>query len=276
MGFSGSNRHWFIIGAEYPVGQYLADLASEKALPYSTRRMDSREQLSVPVGAQATPLAIIAVPADSDELYGHVKEWLALLIENDIPLVMLSSSKVFRYNEVGSVETDEITGDPALIDLEQMARQQSRHLIVRTNQPFSLRNKDFAVELLAEARDKGTLRLDNLTRIAPTPADDIAEVLYAVMQQVSCDENLWGTYHYCGVESTTLYAFAEALLAEARQYEDISDVNFLELEDDLCIPQESILDSKRIKHTFGIKPRPWRQALSRLIRRYYRADETGE
>ena len=273
MGFSGSNRHWFVIGAEFPVGQFLVDLATEKAQPYSTRRLSSREPLTVPVGAQAIPLAIIAVAGDDDERYAEVREWLSLIVEQDIPVVLLSSAKVFAYDEVGSVETDEPTGDAALIDLETLARRQSRHLILRVNQPFSLLNKDFAVELMATARDQETLILDNLTRMAPTPADDIALVLRAMLQQISCDEGLWGTYHYCAVESTTLYAFGEVLIAEARQYEDISNVHLDEMSESDCVAQETILDSKYIMHTFGIKPRPWRVALSRLMRRYYKADQ---
>ena len=187
--------------------------------------------------------------------------------------MLLSSAKVFDYNEVGSLETDEITGDETLISLENLARKQLRHLIIRVNQPFSLLSGDFAVQLLARARSQQYLTLDNLIRIAPTPADDIAQVLHALLQQVSCDETLWGTYHYCSVESTTEYAFAEVLLAEARQYEDLAHVRLEELDDDKCQPHETILDSKLIKHTFGIKAKPWRQALSRLVRRYYRADE---
>jgi dTDP-4-dehydrorhamnose reductase len=273
MGFSGTNRHWFIIGAEFPVGQCLADLASELALPYSSRRLDSREQLSVPVGMPSTPLAILAVSGEDADVAGHLAEWIDLLIEQDIPIVLLSSAKVFDYNEVGSLETDEITGDETLISLENLARKQLRHLIIRVNQPFSLLSGDFAVQLLARARSQRYLTLDNLIRIAPTPADDIAQVLHALLQQLSCDETLWGTYHYCSVESTTEYAFAEVLLAEARQYEDLAHVRLEELDDDKCQPHETILDSKLIKHTFGIKAKPWRQALSRLIRRYYRADE---
>lgn len=273
MGFSGSNRHWFIIGAEFPVGQCLAKLASELALPYSSRRLSSREALSVPVGAASMPLAIIAVSGEEDENAGHIAEWIELLIQQDIPMVLLSSAKVFDYNEVGSLENDEMTGDATLIALEDQARKQYRHLIVRVNQPFSLITGDYAVQLLAKARSEECLRVDNLIRIAPTPADDIAQVLHALLQQISCDESLWGTYHYCSVESTTEYAFAEALLAEARQYEDLAHVQIEALDDDECQPTETILDSKLIKHTFGIKPKPWRQALSRLIRLYYRADE---
>jgi dTDP-4-dehydrorhamnose reductase len=276
MGFSGTNRHWFIIGAEFPVGQCLANLASELALPYSSRRLDSREKLSVPVGMPATPLAILAVSGEGTDTIGHLAEWIELLIEQDIPMVLLSSAKVFNYNEVGSLETDEMTGDADLIALENQARKQLRHLIVRVNQPFSLLTGDYAVQLLAKARSEGHLKLDNLIRIAPTPADDIAQVIHALLQQIGCDESLWGTYHYCSVESTTEYAFAEVLLAEARQYEDLAHVTLEELDDDECRPSETILDSKLIKHNFGIKPKPWRQALSRLMRRYYRADEKSD
>tara|TARA_B100001059_G_C17820673_1_gene578079 strand:- start:398 stop:1225 length:828 start_codon:yes stop_codon:yes gene_type:complete len=273
MSFSGTNRHWFIIGAEFPVGQFLAALASKLALPYASRRLDSREQLSLPVGMSSSPLAIIAVSGEDDDNVGHIAEWIELLIAQDIPIVMLSSAKVFKYNEVGSLEDDEMTGDGALIALENQARQQLRHLILRVNQPFSLLSGDYAVQLLAQARSQSGLKLDNLTRIAPTPADDIAQVLYALLQQIGCDESLWGTYHYCSVESTTEYGFTEALLAEARQYEDLADIRLEELKDVDCEPSETILDSKRIKHTFGIKPKPWRQALSRLMRSYYRADQ---
>lgn len=276
MSFSGTNRHWFIIGAEFPVGQCLANLASELALPYSTRLLASREQPIVPMGMSATPLAIIATMGEDEESAGHIAEWIALLIEHDIPLVLLSSAKVFDYNEVGSLENDEMTGNECLIALENQARKQLRHLIVRVNQPFSLLTGDFAVQLLARARSQECLPLDNLIRIAPTPADDIAQVIHALLQQVGCDESLWGTYHYCSVESTTEYGFAEVLLAEARQYEDLAHVIIEELADDECQPSETILDSKLIKHTFGIKPKPWRQALSRLMRRYYRADEKAE
>lgn len=272
MGFSGTNRHWFIIGAEFPVGQCLADLASELALPYSSRRLDSREPLTLPSGGSSTPLAILATAGDTPESNEHLQEWIELLIKHDIPMVLLSSAKVFDYNEVGSLENDEMTGDASLIALENSARDQLRHLIVRVNQPFSLLTGDFAVQLLAKARSEGRLLLDNLIRIAPTPADDIALVIHALLQQIDCDESLWGTYHYCSVESTTEYAFAEVLLAEARQYEDLAHVMLEELDDDQCQPSESILDSKLIKHNFGIKPKPWRQALSRLVRRYYRAD----
>jgi dTDP-4-dehydrorhamnose reductase len=273
MGFSGTNRHWFIIGAEFPVGQCLADLASELALPYSSRRLDSREPLSIPLGTASAPLAILSASGEDANAIEHLEAWIERLIEQDIPIVLLSSAKVFAYNELGSLENDAMTGDERLISIENQVRQQLRHLIVRVNQPFSLLTGDYAVQMLAKARSQGNLTLDNLIRIAPTPADDIAQVIHALLQQIDCDESLWGTYHYCSVESTTEYAFAEVLLAEARQYEDLAHVTLKELDDDKCQPSETILDSKLIKHNFGIKAKPWRKALSRLIRRYYRADD---
>jgi dTDP-4-dehydrorhamnose reductase len=276
MGFSGTNRHWFIIGAEFPVGQCLAELASELALPYSTHHLDDRQRLSVPVGMATTPLAILAVSGGDADAIGHLEKWIALLIKQDIPIVLLSSAKVFDYNEVGSLENDAMTGDQGLISLENQVRQQLQHLIVRVNQPFSLLTADYALQLLDKARNQGSLMLDNLIRIAPTPADDIAQVIHALLQQIGCDDSLWGTYHYCSVESTTEYAFAEVLLAEARQYEDLAHVILEELDDDKCRSSETILDSQLIKHNFGIKPKPWRKALSRLMRRYYHANDNND
>jgi dTDP-4-dehydrorhamnose reductase len=276
MGFSGTNQHWFIIGAEFPMGQCLAELASELALPFSSRRLDSEESLSVPLDSTSAPLAILSAPGENTESIEHLEAWIERLIEQDIPIVLLSSAKVFIYNELGSLENDAMTGDEGLISIENQVRQQLRHLIVRVNQPFSLLAADYAVQMLVKARSQGSLTLDNLIRIAPTPADDIAQVIHALLQQIGCDESLWGTYHYCSAESTTEYAFAEVLLAEARQYEDLAHVTLKELDDDECEPSETILDSKLIKHNFGIKPKPWRKALSRLIRRYYRADDKKE
>jgi dTDP-4-dehydrorhamnose reductase len=276
MGFSGTNQHWFIIGAEFPMGQCLAELASELALPFSSRRLDSEESLSVPSDSTSAPLAILSAPGENTESIEHLEAWIERLIEQDIPIVLLSSAKVFIYNELGSLENDAMTGDERLISIENQVRQQLRHLIIRVNQPFSLLAADYAVQMLVKARSQGSLTLDNLIRIAPTPADDIAQVIHALLQQIGCDESLWGTYHYCSAESTTEYAFAEVLLAEARQYEDLAHVTLKELDDDECEPSETILDSKLIKHNFGIKPKPWRKALSRLIRRYYRADDKKE
>jgi dTDP-4-dehydrorhamnose reductase len=273
MGFSGTSQHWFIIGADFPMGQCLAELASELELPYSSHRLDSRESLSMPLGTASVPLAILSASGENTEAIEHLEAWIERLIGQDIPIVLLSSAKVFTYNELGSLENDAMTGDERLISIENQVRQQLRHLIVRVNQPFSLLAADYAVQMLVKARSQGSLTLDNLIRIAPTPADDIAQVIHALLQQIGCDESLWGTYHYCSVESTTEYAFAEVLLAEARQYEDLAHVTLKELDDDKCEPSETILDSKLIKHNFGIKPKPWRKALSRLIRRYYRADD---
>ena len=134
MRFNGTNRHWFIIGAEFPVGQYLAELAGKQALPYSSRLLDSQEPITLPIGASASPLAIIAIAGETPELVARIKQWIALLIDHDIPMVLLSSAKVFKYNEVGSLESDEMTGEQDLIDLENQARKQLRHLILRVNQ----------------------------------------------------------------------------------------------------------------------------------------------
>ena len=45
----------------------------------------------------------------------------------------------------------------------------------------------------------------------PTPADDAARVILAVLKQLDCQAPLWGTYHYGGHEASTPLLVAQAL-----------------------------------------------------------------
>ena len=76
------------------------------------------------------------------------------------------------------------------------------------------------------------------------------------------------------MEAASSYAFAEALLAEAGQYENLTDVE-LGSEEGATMPAVWVPqgDTTHLFYTFGIKPKPWRKGLSRLVRRYYRSEE---
>jgi dTDP-4-dehydrorhamnose reductase len=109
----------------------------------------------------------------------------------------------------------------------------------------------------------------------PTPVDDAARVLLAVIKQLDCQAPLWGTYHYGGHEATTSLALGQALLSEARslhplKVQDITPQAHAARPDAQDEPQNAVLACKKILHTFGIKPRAWRAALPTLLDRYYR------
>ncbi|MET1078991.1 MAG: sugar nucleotide-binding protein [Pseudomonas sp.] len=109
----------------------------------------------------------------------------------------------------------------------------------------------------------------------PTPVEDAARVIIAVLKQLDCAAPLWGTYHYGGHEATTPLALGQAIVTEARslrtlRVETLTPQAHAARPDAAEEPQHAVLACKKILHTFGIKPRAWRSALPALLDRYYR------
>lgn len=111
----------------------------------------------------------------------------------------------------------------------------------------------------------------------PTPVDDAARVMLAVIKQLDCQAPLWGTYHYGGHEASTPLVVGQAIYAEAAKYrefslEGMSAIAHADCPDAVDEPQHGVLACKKIFNTFGIKPRAWRAGLPHLLECYYRHD----
>jgi dTDP-4-dehydrorhamnose reductase len=128
--------------------------------------------------------------------------------------------------------------------------------------------------LTRAAHDEPLLLADD-RRGSPTPVDDAARVILAVLKQLDCQAPLWGTYHYGGHEATTSLALGQAVLSEARNFrsnlvDEVTPQAHSARPDAAEEPQYAVLSCKKILHTFGIKPRAWRSGLPSLLDRYYR------
>ncbi|MCY0964466.1 sugar nucleotide-binding protein [Parathalassolituus penaei] len=267
--------HTLIIGADRPLGQYLARALAADNLHYKSYSIEGRERVAILGSGQPFFVLTPALANGSDiedALY-----WIETLEEHDAPIVLVSSLAVFApQNQARHTETSTRFADNdharRLLALEQRVKQCRRHLILRVGQSFSVQAGDFAHALLMALRDRVELTVDDVEFFCPTPDDDIATVLLAMMKQADCSDDLWGLYHFCGVEPVNAFGFTEALLAEASQYEDLSNVR-LESGAGGFRPvwQVPCGDVTHLFYTFGIKRRPWRSGLGRLLRRYYRA-----
>lgn len=266
----------YVIGAERPVGHFLTRLLAHESYLYKGLGLEVRERLAPQAGGR--PFMVLTPSMQRLEDFGHVMHWLNVAKEEDIPVIVLSSLALFAdSSDHAKTEHDAITAEhelaQALRCMEEAAREHPRHLILRQGQTFSMMADDFATDILTSIRTQPTLDLDNQQRFNPTAADDVALVLLAIMKQAACSEDVWGTYHCCGVEPITSYGFAEALLSEARQYEELGDVALTSSEDGFRpAVWAPVGDNTHLFHTFGIRTKPWRKALSRLLRHYYRVE----
>lgn len=197
-----------------------------------------------------------------------------------IPLIQLSTDYVFDgHYASGYTELDETRplgayGESKLHGEQNVRQFMPRHIILRTSWLFSDRGNNFMLRTLAEARENSLMYAVDDRRGCPTSAFDLARVVLAIIKQLNCGAEAWGTYHYCGAEVTTRYGFCEAVIAAARQYEDlkvdrIQPIAAKDFTTEAERPSTSVLKCHKILNVFGIRQRAWRSELQRLVREYY-------
>ncbi|MDC0662527.1 sugar nucleotide-binding protein [Marinobacter sp. SS21] len=131
-----------------------------------------------------------------------------------------------------------------------------RHLILRTGWNLGR----FISKVRACVDSQQTVALSSRFVGQPVSFHDLARVMVAVLQQVECGAEVWGTYQYTGAEEISLYelglAIAETLeLPEgARVVDENADWTALE-------PVNATLGCTKIRNAFGIKQLPWRTQL---------------
>ncbi|MDD2160590.1 sugar nucleotide-binding protein [Pseudomonas sp. MIL19] len=210
-----------------------------------------------------------------------VERLAELCQHHQIRLLQPSSYRVFdgvratAYSEKEEPQPLGVRGQ-ALWRFEQHVRAICpRHVLLRFGWLLDDSANGLLGRFLVRAAEDSPLLLADDRRGNPTPVDDAARVIIAVLKQLDCQTPLWGTYHYGGHEATTSLALGQAVLSEARNFrsnliEELSPQAHSARVDAAEEPQHAVLSCKKILHTFGIKPRAWRSGLPSLLDRYYR------
>lgn len=267
-----SSFHTYIIGADQPIGRHLVRLLAEQNLIHRgvTLASDERPILQ----ASARPVYVVAPALNDDSELDAARTWIGKAQEDGAMILFVSTLHRFAQSEAlvneASVPSDHTDRAHRFAELESLVSQNGQHVILRVGQLLTLEGGDFASQILAHIRSQPMLALDMQRQFEPTPVDDIAIVILAMLRQINLADELWGTYHFSGVEPVSSYAFAEALLAEASQFEDLSGVELTSQQGGM-MPQEwaPVSEHTLLFHTFGIKQKAWRQGLARLVRAYY-------
>lgn len=197
----------------------------------------------------------------------------------NIPMLHLSNAYVFDgekrlgYNENDDPNPRGVYGLSSLAG-EQAVRQHRAHTILRPGWLFGRWKKGLIKTWIRNAhRDEGRLLLSR-RRFSPTYTGDLASAIVAVCNQVDCDANVFGTYHYCGLESREEADFAELTLKFAANYDEriyqlLDSLKFVQQEARAPEIRNSTLSSKKIFDTFGVKQKSWRGHLQEVVKLLY-------
>ena len=195
------------------------------------------------------------------------------------PLIHLSNSYVFDgekklgYNEADEANPQGVYGRCSLAG-EEAVRIHPQHIIVRSGWLFGLHKRGLIKSWIRLAKRSGGEIGMFRRRFSPTATADLASALVAISRQVDCDANVWGTYHFAGLETKREAEFGRQTLEYAANH----DEGIYQLLDSLKLTEGPVrlpeipnatLSSKKIFDTFGIKSRSWHGHLRETVKSLY-------
>lgn len=131
-----------------------------------------------------------------------------------------------------------------------------RHIILRTGWSLSR----FIRKVQANSDTTEALSLPGRCLGQPVSVRDLARVITAVIQQLDCGAEVWGTYQYAGAEEISLYELGLAIASLPEMPGDLHVMDSMPAWGMLEPPNTALICTK-IRNTFGIKQFPWRTGL---------------
>lgn len=196
--------------------------------------------------------------------------------EADIPMLHLTSPYLFDGDKVGPY-TEKDTPNPVNLygEIHQVSEEAvssilEKHIIIRLGLVFSSGEDNFVGRVLDHGGEDERMEVIGQQLACPTSACSAAEVLLAICKQLSCDINVWGTYHYCDVEAVTRREFLKAVIEEAERHPElkarhVEQVSSAQHKGSAKRPMNAVLNCQKLLYTFGIKQRSWRVELAKVV-----------
>lgn len=208
-------------------------------------------------------------PEQRDLLFDHCAQ-------ANTPVLLLSDGRVFDGAEAPLNHREDEQPSPAsvaggqLVSLETaLIATLEKHLILRTGPLFSEHGDNFLTRIFSDLLAGKTLSLSSQLKFCPTHMADLARVVSGVVDQVACDAQCWGVYHYNSSGQSSAYEFAEVAYAFASQQVDLVSAD-PSLEDSSggmkFEPPVPVLRCEKILRHFGVKQLPWRSYLPKAIK----------
>ena len=149
-----------------------------------------------------------------------------------------------------------------------------RHLIFRTSWVYAARGGNFAKTMLRLAQERERLTVINDQFGAPTGADLLADVTAHAICHVAQHPEHLGLYHCVAGGETTWHAYAEFVIATARQLrpdlqlkvQQIDPVPTSAFPPPAQRPHNSRLDTCKLQQCMQLKLPHWQQGVERMLR----------
>ena len=190
-------------------------------------------------------------------------------------LIHISTDYVFDGNATQPYKETDKTNPQCIYGVSKLNGELAikssgcKYLIIRTAWVFSEYGNNFMKTMLRLGADRNKLSVVGDQTGCPTYAQDIAKVIVRILDELG-DQEVIGTYNFCGDRECTWYELALEIFDNAQRYgmivpEVIESVSTSEYPTSAKRPSYSVLDNNKIYKVFDVVPSDWRNGITSVL-----------
>jgi dTDP-4-dehydrorhamnose reductase len=232
--------------------------------------------------AEAEPELAMLLNAQVPGLLGAAAQAVGACVVHYSTDYVFDGKKAGAYTETDQTNPLSVYGRSKLDGERLLSQSCSRSIVLRTSWVVGAVGGNFLKTMLKFAQERDVLRIVSDQQGAPTSANLLAQttadVLRVMAEQPATDPR-WGVYHLVAAGQTNWHSYASYVIAQARALgwpikikdEAITPILTAEYPVAATRPLNSVLDTSKIRKTFGVNLPDWQvgvdevlQTLSRL------------
>lgn len=193
-----------------------------------------------------------------------------------IPIVHVSTDYVFSGDKEGAWEPSDPVGPLGVYGASKLGGElavsssHAPYVIVRTAWVVSAHGNNFVKTMLRVGSERPNLSVVDDQFGSPTSAADLAAALATITMRLVEDPSASSSiYHFSNADRTSWHEFATEIFAQARRRggpsPKIVAIPSSAYPTPARRPTNSLLSHDAITRDYGIRPRPWRDALIDIL-----------
>jgi dTDP-4-dehydrorhamnose reductase len=191
-------------------------------------------------------------------------------------LVQISTDYVFAGDKGAPYVESDPTGPLNVYGASKLEGEQRvlaacpRALILRTSWVVSSHGKNFVKTMLRAAGEGRTLKVVDDQFGRPTAARDLARFILSQAQRLvaaKAGDPVFGVHHFANAGEVTWKGFADGVFAAAfgQDAPVVASGATADWPAPAKRPMRGTLDTGKLERTFGVTPRPWREAVAEIV-----------
>lgn len=193
------------------------------------------------------------------------------LAKTNCKLIHISTDYVFDgknyepYIEEDKTEPLSVYGKTKLESENVVLKNNKQAIVIRTSWLYSTYGNNFVKTMLRLGKEKESLNVVFDQVGTPTYAKDLAEIIKVIIPNIN--EETAGIYHFSNEGVCSWYDFATEIMSLSNLNCKVKPILSIEYPTKATRPHYSVLNKNKIKKTFNVEIRHWKEALMECLKK---------